>query len=136
MIRHSRLNFWYLAFNQKAKARPNFGLKGVGIYQANTAYSQSPWAQFVSCTALVGFIATLFALNKLNITEYLAEHVDGGPRLMVTEEMEEALAAKPWEFKFLPGEGYAEKPRYLETGIPLDHLKNTDIRQLRAEGKI
>ena len=83
-----------------------------------------------------GMFMTFYAIRKMNIVEYLCEHSAGGPRPMITTSMEEALNAKPWEFKFLPGEGYEHKPKYKETGLPLDHLENTDIRELRAEGKI
>merc|ERR1711991_407066 len=41
MLRKTQSNLYLLAFNAKAKARPNFGLPGVGYWSSNTYHQAS-----------------------------------------------------------------------------------------------
>ncbi|KNH03626.1 cytochrome c oxidase subunit I [Perkinsela sp. CCAP 1560/4] len=127
MLRRSNIGRWYLAFNPQAKARPNFGLKGAGIYQENSKRHLNMGKPLTIAIYVIG-ACTLYAAKTMNIEHYIEEHAGGGPEVWISPEMEEALDSKPWEFKFLPGEGYERKPKYKSTGVPLAHLENDDLR--------
>lgn len=98
-----------LAFNSKAKARPNFGLRGVGYYTSEV-YSkpgQTYWA--VACFIVpFGIIASImidgFWAKLDTISGGGASHLDYGWR---------AQDRRPWDFSFDIGEGYAAGPATL-----------------------
>ncbi|CAG9584271.1 cytochrome c oxidase subunit I [Leishmania major strain Friedlin] len=97
---------YMLAFNSKAKARPNFGLRGVGYWTSEVYHKpgQNYW-MVVCCTGpflLVGAIMMDGFWSKLD------DISGGGPSAL--DYGWRAQDRKPWDFSFDIGEGYAAGP--------------------------
>ena len=126
---------FFLAFNPGCKARPNFGLNGVGYYTSTTYHSKWQTVWGISICALP--IATLYVLwFRIGIMGFVDEIAGGGPREMSVYEFGlNQHADKPWHFTFQNGEGYKHygpgqdgKPVQVESavnlaGLPADKLK-------------
>jgi hypothetical protein len=114
---------YFLAFNAAAKARPNFGLKGVGWLSSTTYHNE--WGTFWSFVAAGAPIASVWVLIYNGIWGFVDEIAGDGPRHVTMKELgQNTHADKPWEFVFSPGEGYANGPakyRPEPGAIPLHH---------------
>lgn len=101
----SQKRSYFLAFNPGCKARPNFGLKGVGFYSSEVHHkagrSMIVWL-FAIPPYLTGYLAT-----RANVFNYLDTIAGGGPEPL---DYHFPKDHKPWEFKFDVGEGYAAGP--------------------------
>lgn len=97
---------YVLAFNTHAKARPNFGLRGVGYYTSETYHKagQNYWMMVCTFTPFLIVASVMYSgfFSKLDeISGGGPEHLDYGWR---KEDR------KPWDFSFDIGEGYAAGP--------------------------
>lgn len=99
----TQVRTYYLAFNAKAKARPNFGLRNVGFYSSNVYHK--PGQQL---TSLFGILVPMFVVGIImsrGFFAYLDEISGGGSKPLDYGFSKDDN--KPWEFKFDIGEGYA-----------------------------
>lgn len=99
----TQIRTYYLAFNAKAKARPNFGLRNVG-YWSSEVYNkpgQAVWSM-VGCFVPLLVVGTICARGFF---PYLDEISGGGPKHLDYGYPKDS--SKPWEFNFDIGEGYA-----------------------------
>lgn len=97
---------YLLAFNSKAKARPNFGLRGVGFWSSEAYHKpgQNYWMYLCSFgpMLLIGGLCLDGFWSKLDdIAGGGSQYLDYGWR---------AADRKPWDFSFDIGEGYAAGP--------------------------
>ena len=97
---------FFLSYNPKVKARPNFGLNGVGYYSSTTYHTkwQTVWGMAIAFLP----IATIYILwFRIGIMGFVDEISGGGPREMSVYEFGlNQHADKPWHFTFQNGEGY------------------------------
>ena len=120
--------WWTLAFNAKAKARPNFGLRGVGYYtsdvflQKNAAYHG-----LIGWACVFTFVLTMF---KSEAVGWVDGWRGGGSRELDEEAMmswhsgANWFDAKPWNMSFKSGEGYKAgepKPNPAEGAAPFHY---------------
>lgn len=106
MLRATAKRNYFLAFNPKCKARPNFGLNGVGFLTSTTYHTTN---QTIWGAAICVFpIATIYILwFRIGIMGFVDEISGGGPREMSVYELGvNQHADKPWHFTFQNGEGY------------------------------
>lgn len=97
---------YILAFNSKAKARPNFGLRGVGYWSSEVYHKpgQNYWMGLCSFGPMILVAALMYDgfWSKLDdISGGGPSHLDYGWR---------SRDRKPWDFAFDIGEGYAAGP--------------------------
>lgn len=116
MLRRSQKLNYILAFNAKAKARPNFGLRGVGAYSSETY-----WPRYHNIISTIGYIAPMSVMCNIMYNGFFAiiDDVAGGGFHAMEDfgELHQCYnfqaADKPWHFQFPPGEGYyAGPPKY------------------------
>eukprot|EP00760_Papus_ankaliazontas_P010463 PhM_4_TR14278/c0_g1_i1/m.4983 len=100
---------YILAFNPAAKARPNFGLKGVGYYSSETYHKAGRNYYSYVFTAIMPI--TVFSIYQANFFSIVDDLAGGGPVEYDYGFRKEHT--KPWDFAFPVGEGYAAgKPTY------------------------
>jgi hypothetical protein len=105
----SQRRHYLLAFNAKAKARPNFGLRGVGYYTSETYHSvyTNLWSAVITGAPM----CTIAILGYNGIFALLDDVAGGGPKeLKPTDYGVNPYADKPWEFRFAIGDGFANGP--------------------------
>lgn len=100
---------YLLAFNSKAKARPNFGLRGVGFWTSEVynKHGQNYWMALCA----FGPLAILGAIMYDGFWAKLDEIAGGGPSHL--DYGWRSQDRKPWDFSFDIGEGYAAGPATL-----------------------
>eukprot|EP00744_Colponema_vietnamica_P007500 GILI01010789.1.p1 GENE.GILI01010789.1~~GILI01010789.1.p1 ORF type:complete len:138 (+),score=27.78 GILI01010789.1:24-416(+) len=94
---------YHLAFNAKAKARPNFGLRGVGYYSSEVY--QKSGQNFYSILAVLCPVLVVGIIMSRGFFSYLDAISGGGPKALDYGFNKDT--SKPWEFNFDIGEGYA-----------------------------
>ena len=119
MLSRTGARLWYLSFNKAAKARPNFGLKGVGYYSAPN-YDVAGETLY-TLAGMAVFMVGMYTYNKMRVLVWIDSIAGGGP-VEFDYGQDQIHAAPPWHFEFAIGEGYANgEPKYRETGIDLEH---------------
>ncbi len=125
MLRRTAPNAYFLAFNPKAKARPNFGLRGVGYYTSET-YHKNGHNIWGALMLPAPFIA-LFAVVYNGLFAIVDDIAGGGPQeidWVRDVKINTHAQDKPWNFMFPLGEGFANGPaRYRPApgATPLHH---------------
>ena len=122
MLRRSQTLNYFLAFNAKCKARPNFGLRGVGQYTSETYNKRGQTLWLIPIMSIPPL--TIFLVNTKGVFKMLDEIGGGGPHNLEPHEYGVPSDRKPWEFKFAIGEGFAAGPAKLRPapGVPaLEH---------------
>lgn len=100
---------YLLAFNAKAKARPNFGLRGVG-YFTSEVYHKAGSNYLGAVIVVAPYIATSLVMYQ-GFFCWLDSIAGGGPTELDYGWRKEDK--KPWDFAFDMGEGYANGPARL-----------------------
>ena len=97
---------YLLAFNAKAKARPNFVLRGVGYWTSEIYHKpgQSYWTAVIAG----GPLGVLTVIMYGGFWSWLDSIAGGGPQELDYGWRQEDK--KPWDFAFDMGEGYANGP--------------------------
>lgn len=100
---------YHLAFNHQAKARPNFGLTGVGYHTSDVYFKQGQHYWAAICV-----VAPLIIVNAIMYQGFfskLDEIAGGGPQVL--DYGWRKNDRNPWDFAFDIGEGFvAGEPRY------------------------
>ena len=102
----TQVRSYHLAFNAKAKARPNFGLRNVGYWTSEVYHKRGQTIMSYVMTLTPMFVFTAIGYN--GFFAWLDEISGGGP-----SELDYGWRAedhKPWDFAFDMGEGYAAGP--------------------------
>nr|CCC51772.1 putative cytochrome c oxidase subunit I [Trypanosoma vivax Y486] len=97
------------AFNAKAKARPNFGLRGVGYWTSEVYHRQGQNYWAVLC--VIGPFLVIGSIMYDGFWSKLDEIAGGGPSHLDYGWRKQDR--KPWDFAFDIGEGYAAGPATL-----------------------
>ena len=111
MFRSTPVASYKLAFNPAAKARANWGLKGVGLYSSTGVYTKAGQSA-VAWTAGMGIAWIYCSAIMTNKEANMFVHAGGGPvpfplsAYGIPEDWKE----KPWEYSFGPGEGFENGP--------------------------
>lgn len=105
MLRKTAANLYLLSWNAKAKARPNFGLPGVGYWTSTTYHQASHNAWVWVCVVFPYF--TLVSFGQSSNLAVIDQWCGGGPQHITPKQMGVNMHAdKPWEFRFGVGEGF------------------------------
>ena len=119
MFRGTQSRLYLLAHNAKAKARPNFGLPGVGYWTSSLYHkgADNGWVFVV----VVFPMASFWIWGTSGILAAVDQWCGGGPQHITPKQMGvDFRKDKPWEFKFGIGEGF----------------KNGEAKYKKAEGAI
>jgi hypothetical protein len=105
MLRTSKPSLYLLAHNAKAKARPNFGLPGVGYWTSTTYHAAHHNFWVWICTVFP--CAAFMVYGNSGIIISIDDWCGGGARHITPKQMGVNLHAdKPWNFRFGVGEGF------------------------------
>jgi hypothetical protein len=119
MFRGTSSKLYLLAFNPKAKARPNFGLRNVGYNTSDDVYGKRGHAfsllMVASLPVIFGYICHTEGLFRL-----FDEVGGGGPKSIPPAAYGVTPDLPPWEFVFAIGEGYANGPARLRPAPGVD----------------
>ncbi|EAN94795.1 putative cytochrome oxidase subunit IX [Trypanosoma cruzi] len=94
------------AFNAKAKARPNFGLRGVGFWTSEVYHK--PGQNYWMALCVSGPFLIIGAIMYDGFWAKLDDIAGGGPSHLDYGWRKQDR--KPWDFAFDIGEGYAAGP--------------------------
>lgn len=114
MFRGTGSNLYRAAFNPHAKARANWGLKGVGLYTSKNVYTREGQGLI---SVLLGFGSfwtyTQFIFTADDASNFI--HSGGGPVPFPLSAYgyPADFKEKPWELTFAPGEGFENGPAIL-----------------------
>jgi hypothetical protein len=106
MLRKTQSLNYYLAYNAKAKARPNFGLRGTGFWTSEV-YNKQGTLNWVFAMWFIPF-CSLYVVMWQGFFAELDELCGGGPKPL--DYGWRKNDRKPWDFSFDIGEGYAAGP--------------------------
>jgi hypothetical protein len=106
MLRKTNQLNYYLAYNARAKARPNIGLRGCGFWTSEVYNKQGTWNWIVLMVG-VPFVSLYIIMYRGFFAE-LDEIGGGGPKPL--DYGFRRKDKKPWDFAFDIGEGFAAGP--------------------------
>ncbi len=119
---------YHLAFNPRAKARPNFGQRGVGFYSSNV-YCYASNQYILHIILLIPVLGTVTMIG--NGVVRIVDSISGGGgvdlyKILFSQVRTSGFIdnSKPWNFVFPPGEGLAHGPpryRFGQEGKEIHH---------------